>query len=437
MTGWLAHTWIGHLLAGALKNNPFFNGGFVLMVLGALAAGARPLFGWLWEVIQHQCFVVVEVTNYDNAYEALQEWLARVPRSRRFRSLSISTTFRETHGHTTGPNSEITGTSSGIRFAPAPGVHFLVFDRRLIWVNRIRDTAAQTHGVQCKERLSLRIFCRSPEIARRIISKAVALGQAVEERLITVWQMDQWGHAWSLAGRRLPRSLESVLLPEAKLDALVADCERYLNSRSWYEQLGIPYRRGYLLHGVPGTGKTSTVAAIASHFESDIYVLSLTAHNLTDQHLASLIAKVPPGGVLLLEDVDAIFAGRTETHEKVPVSFSGLLNALDGIHTSEGRLLFMTTNHPEKLDPALVRPGRIDYRLEFGYATFEQAERLFQRFFPDSPETSARQFARRVPAGTCTMAQLLQYLLTHAGAPEAALTTVLPGLTLPVLKEIC
>jgi mitochondrial chaperone BCS1 len=85
-----------------------------------------------------------------------------------------------------------------------------------------------------------------------------------------------------------------------------------------------------------------------------------------------------------VEDVDAFFNAREKVESKIEVSFSGLLNAMDGVAAQEGRILILTTNHREKLDAALIRPGRIDKQLELANATAEQAKALFLRFFPEA-----------------------------------------------------
>ena len=87
---------------------------------------------------------------------------------------------------------------------------------------------------------------------------------------------------------------------------------------------------------------------------------------------------------MLLEDVDAVFTGRatTDSRQGTGVTFSGLLNAVDGVASQEGRLLFLTTNHIERLDPALIRPGRCDVHVKFDYATHDQIQRMFTAFFP-------------------------------------------------------
>lgn len=155
---------------------------------------------------------------------------------------------------------------------------------------------------------------------------------------------------------------------------------------------GIPYRRGYLLHGAPGSGKSSFITALAGALDQGICLLNLSERGLTDSKLTHLLAHLPDSSLLLLEDIDAAFHGRAAPASEdgfVPgVTFSGLLNALDGVASAESRVVFMTTNHVERLDPALIRPGRVDLALELGDADGHQVRELLRRFYGPQQATS-------------------------------------------------
>lgn len=99
------------------------------------------------------------------------------------------------------------------------------------------------------------------------------------------------------------------------------------------------------------------------------------------------------------------------------VSFSGLLNALDGVRSQEGRILFMTTNHPEKLDPALMRPGRADYHALINYASYDQMKNMFLKFNPGEEEL-AQKFARSLPDKKLGMAKLQGLFLRYKNDPK-------------------
>lgn len=135
---------------------------------------------------------------------------------------------------------------------------------------------------------------------------------------------------------------------------------------------------------------------------------------------------MPSQGIVLLEDVDVAFSSRSKTKTS-GVSFSALLNVLDGIGAPEGRICIMTTNHRAKLDSALVRPGRIDLEVNFSNSTKDQAKALFERWYPDSATSEknssdalASRFSELFRENMVSMATLQGYLLSHRTNPEKA-----------------
>jgi chaperone BCS1 len=144
---------------------------------------------------------------------------------------------------------------------------------------------------------------------------------------------------------------------------------------------------------------------------------------MSDDNLMALLARVPLRSLVLLEDIDAAFAQR-EKADGVgnKLTFSGLLNALDGAGSKDGTMLFMTTNYIEKLDPALIRPGRADMRVKFSLATPDQAARMFQAFFPDA--THDKRFGQIVGRRQMTMAEIQQHLILHQTSPVEALAAL-------------
>lgn len=191
----------------------------------------------------------------------------------------------------------------------------------------------------------------------------------------------KWG-GWHNVGDMVPRPLESVVLAEGLSEGLVTDLETFLSQEADYRRLGIPWHRGYLLHGPPGTGKTSIAQAVAGHLNIDVYYVPLSDLE-SDTDLAGMLARVEPRSMLLLEDVDVAHAARDRDDTEKGMSLSGLLNALDGIITPHGLITVMTTNHLEVLDEALVRPGRADVPVKIDYADTDQIKRLVNALLPD------------------------------------------------------
>jgi hypothetical protein len=190
--------------------------------------------------------------------------------------------------------------------------------------------------------------------------------------------LDRWG-GWERLDDLPLRGLDSVILPAGQMERLTADVERFLASERDYLRRCVPWHRGHLYEGPPGTGKTSVARAIASHFGMDVWYLPL-ADVKKDGELLRLVTRVTPRSMLLLEDVD-VFHAATERDDDADVTLSGLLNALDGIATPHGLLTVLTTNTPEVLDDAVSRPGRVDLIEHFGHADAEQVSLLVARYY--------------------------------------------------------
>ncbi|ETO13234.1 hypothetical protein RFI_24136 [Reticulomyxa filosa] len=216
---------------------------------------------------------------------------------------------------------------------------------------------------------------------------------------------------WQSAGRKIGRDVSTIILPENAMKLVTADMERFLNldSVKWYFEHGIPYKRSYLFYGVPGSGKTSLIQALAYKFTRNLCFLQPTHPKMTGVYWLNL-ACAPANSLIVLEDIDALFnKDRSKKHEQCPLTFSGLLNGLDGVGNPDGQIFivccfifiialiqcYLTTNFVDQLDDALIRSGRVDVHVQFPMATDEQLERMFLLFYPDD-KTLAQEFTKSV-----------------------------------------
>ncbi|OJD10777.1 hypothetical protein AJ78_08307, partial [Emergomyces pasteurianus Ep9510] len=244
-----------------------------------------------------------------------------------------------------------------LRFSPWNGSFFFVYKNYLL---RFQCVAKEI-------KKEIFIFCigGSSQILRALLSDCRAEYLKLIQRKTTVFEHHDG--EWRKAKARDIRPISTVIMDEDEKMAVLKDIEDFLDDRArgWYA-------REFLLYGPPGTGKSSFSLSVAGRFELDIYVLNLSS--IDDNRLSSLFAQLSLHCVILLEDIDAASTARTEDSETTEntgqaavaqksksqknVSLSTLLNALDGVSSQEGRLLIMTTNHIERLDDALIRPGR-------------------------------------------------------------------------------
>jgi chaperone BCS1 len=250
------------------------------------------------------------------------------------------------------------------------------------------------HDGDALETLRISILTRDHSVLTRLLLEAKQNYEQEELHRVSVYVSGMYND-WRRSGSRPKRPMESIILDPGVKDMVLADAQEFMASESWYSERGLPYRRGYLFHGCPGSGKTSLVHALAGALGLDIYVINLNKKGLDDSSLSQLVSELPARSIALIEEIDAAFhrgvsreptpgsqpATVVATGESAGVTLGGLLSSIDGIQASEGRLLCATTNKYHALDPALTRPGRMDVHVEFTYASKRQAEELFKRFF--------------------------------------------------------
>lgn len=250
----------------------------------------------------------------------------------------------------------------------------------------------------------------------KICQEATEEATKQKENRVALWRFDTKMHYWMRIARRLTRSLESVVIEETQMKTLMSDVEWFVkdDTRAFYAKHGIPYHRSYLFHGEPGTGKTSLIYALAGNLERNLCFIQMDK-NMTDDTFRTAMSQLPQMALIVLEDVDALFTNHREAdHSWSSLSFSGFLNCLDGLGAPDDVIIFMTTNHPDRLDPAVMRPGRVDVKVSFKSPNKDMASKYFLTFYPEA-EQAAKEFGAaigsRVSERRVSMAQLQHFFL--------------------------
>jgi len=407
-------------------DNQFFTGGLGLAMLGVAGGVIRGQVGVFRQLARRHLYMSLEITSNDSAYYWALDWIKRNSTTRH---LSLKTT--------TITNASTGAIKTDFDFVPGLGRHIIWRGWRPVYVYRERKEESRGFSARLEssapwETVTLTTLGRDLTIFADILEGAKQDFELKSEQKTVIFK--NYGDSWREFATRSKRSLESVILADGISNDILTDVLDWKESAQWYQERGIPYRRGYLLHGPPGSGKSSFIMALAGHLNYNICMLSLCDSGLTDDRLAESMSNIPSESIVLLEDIDAAFRQRdSDAQNFSAVTFSGLLNTLDGVTSSEERLLFMTTNHIDALDKAIMRPGRVDRVYHVGDATDSQAKRIFSRFYGLSVASGSRlgedlvdqwcDAVRALPVKP-SMAELQGHLLNFKFDAKAAVETV-------------
>ncbi|CAL7942837.1 unnamed protein product [Xylocopa violacea] len=403
-----------------LSDNPYFGAGFGLFGLGAGAALLRKGMQAGLVLFRRHYMITLEVPCRDKSYQWVLQWITHKG-ARETQHLSVETSFEQKEtGHI----------NTRYDFIPSIGTHLIRYKGNWIKVERTREQ--QTLDIQMGipwETVQLTAFGRDRSIYFNILEEARQM--ALKEYEGKTVMYTAMGSEWRQFGHpRRRRPIDSVILDTGVAERIIHDCREFIKNPSWYID------RGYLLYGPPGCGKSSFITALAGELERGICVLNLSERGLTDDRLNHLLAVAPQQTIILLEDIDAAFASREESKEIKSaydglnrVTFSGLLNCLDGVASTEARILFMTTNYLERLDPALIRPGRVDVKEYIGWCSEKQIEQMFLRFYRNIDNRAnelAKQFTETIISQKkhVSPAQIQGFFMFYKNNPDDILKNV-------------
>ncbi|KDP30889.1 hypothetical protein JCGZ_15498 [Jatropha curcas] len=221
---------------------------------------------------------------------------------------------------------------------------------------------------------------------------------------------------------------------------------RFLARKDYYKRIGKAWKRGYLLYGPPGTGKSSLIAAMANYLKFDVFDLEL-ANIISDADLRKAMLHIDRKSITVIEDIDCNSTAYNRSRSKSDdsddesiyvkqFSLSGLLNCIDGLWSScgEERIIVFTTNHKEVLDPALLRPGRMDMHIHMSYCTSEGFRVLVYNYLGIKEHKLLEEIDGLIQSAEATPASLAEELL-KSDDPDVALGEVLNFLKQQKIKK--
>ncbi|EER98146.1 hypothetical protein SORBI_3002G067500 [Sorghum bicolor] len=271
---------------------------------------------------------------------------------------------------------------------------------------------------------------------------------------------DRYGN-WRHVVFEHPSTFDTLAMDPAKKREIMDDLDAFRNGKDYYARIGKAWKRGYLLYGPPGTGKSTMIAAMANYLDYNIYDIELTSV-ATNTDLRRMFIETKGKSIIVIEDIDCsldLTGNRSKKKPKkapvlVPgpgpadddvtkapppasegeqssprdataskVTLSGLLNFIDGLWSACGgeRIIVFTTNHVERLDPALIRRGRMDKHIEMSYCCFEAFKLLARNYLAVDAHPlfdDVRALLQEVDMTPADVAELLTPKCAAAAAAE-------------------
>ncbi|KAI8340863.1 P-loop containing nucleoside triphosphate hydrolase protein [Chlamydoabsidia padenii] len=431
-------------------------------------------------------YTTIKVNEKETAvFTALQSFIASQLGEKDFRNVEAkmleSPDANDFHEERTGPQQ-----APKLELFPSDKNHEFYYKGHKIWVYVGKETPSSFDNtdmgngqlsdvlnmVNKVDVMSITMRTRQTSLLHGFMEEWIEIQHQKKYGKMTIYKSSTsryFGSSWIQVGTKAMRSFDSVFLKSGQKETLLKDIQLFRQREKWYAKLGLPYRRGYLLRGPPGTGKTSLVQSIASKLNMNVAILSIN-NQMDDELYQYLLRTMPYNSILLIEDIDHCAGFKNKSGKgasegssnDVPgqprLSMTGILNALDGVTAQEGSMIFMSCNNMDDIEPALLRPGRIDIKMELGYADQDQIRAMYHRFMDDddnqldnddnadkkdqsllmikSPSSTSSvstitsstdtvlpdvdRFVRAIPAEYVTPAELQNFFICHLDAIQAS-----------------
>lgn len=293
--------------------------------------------------------------------------------------------------------SEESGSDLYFYYTLGNGIHLFIIKGRLFLINKsseITKTGKKIEQITCK------VFGYR---GKEVISKCINQCRNQERTTNVLKVYPSAAHGFYSPIQTTKRNLNTVYCPGNLVKDLINDIDNFMENKEWYAKRGIPYRRGYLLYGKPGTGKSSLIKSIVSKYSESLFMINLPS--ISDDSALSgtfseAVNRAGKFSFIVLEDIDCVSASEkrdgehsTTGRENTEVTLQGLLNVLDGVASNENVIVFMTTNHKDVLDPALIRPGRADVHLHLDYFDVPTTQRYLKDYY------EIKEVGHKLPTG--------------------------------------
>ena len=352
----------------------FIYTGLLISIAGGIAFSLKAIPGKIWDKVKGRVIYTVKVYQTDFLFDLLEEYMFN----------NYSNVYREVEATITNgivnqtQDSPVVKSKYTLKYKQEDNIFIIRLNGKRVVVNKSKAKleAATNLRDAFYWHYSISGLLAKKEINQMLEGIVAEYNQNIRTS-VNIYSNNSYGD-WIHANELNVKPFDRVIIDQETKEFLKSDIDEFVSHELWYNERNIPYKRTYCFHGEPGNGKTTIALSIARYINRDVYSMNLNSFE-KDEYLLRCFQRIPPNSVVLIEDIDRAFNGRENVDSKI--SFMSLLNCMDGALYREGTICIITTNHIEKLDPALIRTGRTDVIKEIYKPTPELIGQYLDLFF--------------------------------------------------------
>lgn len=359
----------------AINQNQFAQGGVVIGILTAIYYSVKAAVMRFINFIESRIIRKYKFSMYidtsDEAYTAFNYWYYK-HRAKSYRNVqaSLKTVYKYTNN---GQEKK----SLMLFFKQFTDLNWFRYKNRLIFVRKNREKleAARDLSSTYLDKYTITGFLAKNAIIHMMNEAKKEYEEFLTKEKEVEVHYNYTGYSNDHMTKPLGKvkSLDKIFFKQK--EEILTDVNNFISIKQKYTDLGLSYKRGYLLYGPPGTGKTSFVQALAKHLHRDLCMVTFD-ESFSDSQIRKIFSQVPENSIVLIEDIDRFFKV-----ERPRYNLSTILNCLDGVYSPTNVIIIATSNHEDQLDKALLREGRFDLKVKIDKPGKEQIEQFLTSFY--------------------------------------------------------
>lgn len=398
-----------------ILKNQFFSAAIGATLLASLIVLFKKVPNDVYKFVRRKVVFQATIFEHDILYDDFESWFFS-NYSKKYKE--VEATGIEQKNRSMPESYDYHSVDLGVYFKQLEGRFFIKYDRKCVYIEKGRTKLEQAKDTRELFFNQYHLTCiDGAETIKKLLQECRQFS-SIKRKPNEIKIYTHNSYEWYVVSRINAKKIENVILNKKIKTDILNDLQEFIDTADWYKEASIFYKRTYIFYGEPGNGKSSLSIAIGSHLNKDIYCLDL--NSITDNnHLRALFSNLNKHSMLLIEDFDGFFNLREPVKKDNKISFSTLLNCIDGAFYKEGLITIITTNKLDTIDPALKRKGRADMIVEVKQPRHEEVTSYLKVFYRKD-DIEINNYNRWL-----SMCDIQEICLKHKDSPEDAISELL------------